>query len=72
MKLAVVEGRTYGAETNKRTLLLWSDSIPGIIREAVQDRCSGVTIADGAVQTTRHPYSRGSDVYQTEGWEGKC
>jgi len=31
LKLAVVEGRTYGAETNKRTLWLWSDSIPGIV-----------------------------------------
>jgi len=32
LKLAVAEGRTYGAEkTIKRTLLLWSDSVPGIV-----------------------------------------
>ena len=65
LKLAVVEGRTYGAEMNRRTLWLWSDSIPGIVWEAVQDRCSGIRRADGAVKTTRHLYSQGSDAYQT-------
>jgi len=45
LKLAVAEGRTYGAETNKRTLSLLSDSVPGIIWEAVQDSCSGIVIS---------------------------
>ena len=31
MKLAVAEGRRYGAEIRKRTLRLWSDFVPGIV-----------------------------------------
>jgi len=31
LKLAVAEGRTYGAETRKRTPRLWSDFVPGIV-----------------------------------------
>ena len=31
LKLAVAGGRTYGAETRKRTPRLWSDFVPGIV-----------------------------------------
>jgi len=31
LKLAVAKGRTYGAETRKRIVQMWSDSEPGIV-----------------------------------------
>jgi len=42
LKLVVAEGRMYDVETRKMTLWLLSDSVPGIVWEAVQDRCSGI------------------------------
>ena len=33
---------------------------------------AGSRLAHGAVKTTRHPYSRGSDAYQMGGSKGKC
>jgi len=43
LKLAVAKGSTYGVETRKRTLWLWSNSETGIIlrgrpRQVQQDR----------------------------------
>ena len=33
---------------------------------------AGSRLADGVVKTTRHPYSGGSDAYQTRGSEGSA
>ena len=73
MKLAVAEGRTYGAETKKK-------DTAAVERLRTRDRferpsrkdAAGSRLADRAVKTTRHPYSRESDAYQTGGSKGKC